>query len=599
MRYDVAVVGGGHAGIEAALAARRLGCRVLLITALFRRVGEMSCNPAIGGIAKGTLVREIDALGGAMAESADATGIQFRMLNRRKGPAVWGPRKQADSAEYAYRQQRQLRSNGVTVLEDEVVALVGPTERPGGVFCRTAGEIRSDAIVIAAGTFLGGMLFRGRERWKGGRRGDISADSLDEDLRSRMFHVKRFKTGTSPRVVRSSVDCSVLSVQEEDSGAFRFSFRDSEFCELTEKCYTVRSTSRTIDAAREGMKESPLLSGSIIGKGPRYCPSFEDKVIRFPDRKSHLIHVEPVGLRSRLLYLNGLSTSLPRRAQLRMVRSLPGFSHAEIAAFGYAVEYSCIDFSEIDPSLRLNRTENVFAAGQILGTSGYEEAAALGLLAGANAARLVKSLKPCIPCRTESYLGVMVDDIVCRGMEEPYRLFSSRAENRLHIRQDNALFRMMPFAQALGTARMEDEKRWTKQTEEKKRIEKALSSSRIEGTRAIDLCRRPGVDAEEMIEYLPELGVYGKELVSVVILEEKYRGYIARNVRRTLSAKRLNSTSLSSIESFMGIEQLNWEAREILEKARPESVGEASKLAGIRPSDVEGLLIFLGRRRST
>lgn len=599
MRYDVAVVGGGHAGIEAALAARRLDCRVLLVTASLRRIGEMSCNPAIGGIAKGTLVREIDALGGAMAESADATGLQFRMLNRRKGPAVWGPRKQSDSAEYAYRQQRQLTDNGVAVLEDEVVALAGSTDRPRGLICRAAGEIRAEAVVIAAGTFLGGMLFRGRERWKGGRRGDISADSLDEDLRSRMFHVKRFKTGTSPRVVRSSVDLSVLSEQEEDSGAFRFSYREREFREITEKCYTLRSTSGTIDAAREGMKESPLLSGSISGKGPRYCPSFEDKVTKFPDRKDHPIHVEPVGLKSRLLYLNGLSTSLPRRAQLGMVRSLPGFSDAEIAVFGYAVEYSCIDFTEIDPSLRLHRTENIFAAGQILGTSGYEEAAALGLLAGANAARLVRGMKPCIPCRTESYLGVMVDDIVCRGMEEPYRLFSSRAENRLHIRQDNALFRMMPFAKVLGTARMEDETRWRKQKEERKRIEKVLSESRIEGTRGIDLCRRPGVDAEKIIEFLPELGVYGNELVTVVILEEKYRGYIERNVRRTLSIKKLNSTRLSSIESYMEIDQLSWEAREILEKERPDSVGDASKLAGVRPSDVEGLLIFLGRRRST
>ncbi len=599
MIRDVAIAGAGHAGIEAALAASRKGCSVVLITTSLRRIGEMSCNPAIGGVAKGTLVREIDVLGGAMAESADATALQYRMLNRRKGPAVWGPRVQSDLMLYAKRQRYLLSTAGIDLIEDEVVALSGQTEHPDGFVCRKRGEVRARAMVIATGTFLAGRLFRGEERWKGGRIGDIAADSLESDLRKRMFHVKRFKTGTPPRIVRNTVDLDNLDVQEEDPVRFRFSFREGEVSARREKCFTVRTCSRTRNAAVKYMAKSPLFSGSIAGLGPRYCPSFEDKVVKFPDRTDHLINVEPTGFRSRLLYLNGLSTSLPREAQEEMVRSLPGFSGALIALYGYAVEYSSLENSEIDMSLRLRRTENVFAAGQILGTSGYEEAAALGLLAGANAAKRAAGEEPLVaPGRAESYLGVMVDDLVNVKQEEPYRLFSSRAENRLQIRQDNAITRLMPFAIRLGTARRDDIRRWKRRERESGDITGTLGTIRLEGKKAIEICRRPETDVDRMIEAVPILRKYDRDTISSVILDEKYRGYIERSRRKLRARDRLKSVPLSAIDSYMDISEICWEAREALERERPASLGEAARLAGVRSADIEGLIIYLSRGRS-
>ena len=596
MRYDVAVVGGGHAGIEAALASARMGCSTVLVTARTCRIGEMSCNPAIGGIAKGTLVREIDALGGAMAESADVTAIQHRMLNRRKGPAVWGPRVQSDSPAYAARQRSRLAECGVDVLEDEVLALAGDTAGPSGLVCRRTGEIGAGSIVIAAGTFLAARLFRGSERWRGGRIGDISSDALEEDLRRRMFHVKRFKTGTSPRIVRRSVDHDRMELQEDEPGSFRFSFRNVECPDRRERCYTVRTNGRTREAALGALGSSPLFAGAIEGRGPRYCPSFEDKVVKFPDRTEHLVHVEPTGYGSRLLYLNGLSTSLPREAQERMVRSLPGFERAEIALFGYAVEYSSLDNTEIDRTLRLKRTENVFAAGQILGTSGYEEAAALGLLAGANAARLAGGKEPIFPCRAGSFLGVMVDDLSGVSRDEPYRLFSSRAENRLEIRQDNALTRMMPFAEELGTALAADAERFESRRMAEAGVEAAIDSARIEGRTAREVCRRPGWGAGEMIAAIPGLVEFGQEAVASVILDEKYRGYVRRSRKRLETRERIRSVSLDPVDSYMEIPEICFEAREALEAARPRTLGEAERIPGVRTADIEGLVVYLGRR---
>jgi tRNA uridine 5-carboxymethylaminomethyl modification enzyme len=599
MTRDVVVVGAGHAGIEAALAAARMGCSVLIVTASAGRTGEMSCNPAIGGIAKGTLVREIDTLGGSMAETADATSLHFSMLNTRKGPAVWGPRVQSDVSRYASTQRAKLSDAGVRMLEDEVLSLSGPTENPSGVLCRREGEIASTAVVLAAGTFLGGRLFRGREFWRGGRAGDISADSLDADLRRRGFHVKRFKTGTPPRVVRESVDTSALKRQERDDREFRFSFRDGEISTHKEECYLLRTNSRTRRAAEEHLAGSPLFGGGISGRGPRYCPSFEDKVVRFPDREDHLIHIEPMGYGSRLLYLNGLSTSLPRAAQTAMVRSLPGFGRAAIARFGYAVEYSFMDNTEIDGTLRLTRTENVFAAGQMLGTSGYEEAAALGLLAGANAARYVLDRASCVPARADSYLGVMVDDLVSRGAEEPYRLFSSRAENRLHIRQDNADLRLMPFARELGCATGEDIERFEKRKREWEAAREILERKTLQGKRAAEICRRPEISAEDMKALLPELSGLDTGTVRTAVLDEKYRGYVERTRRKLLAREEMDSVSLASVGSFLGIEEISWEAREALERHRPGSLGAAAQLPGVRYADLEGLVVFLSRKRST
>jgi len=597
--WDVIVIGGGHAGIEAALAAGREGCSVVLISAKLGRIGEMSCNPSIGGIAKGTIVREVDSLDGSMAKSADETRLHFRMLNRRKGPAVWGPRVQSDAAAYAATQQKYIINKGIFLIEDEVTGLNGSTDSINGVRCRKNGIVRGKAIVIAAGTFLKGRLFRGNETWRGGRIGDISADSLEEDLVRRMFHVERFKTGTPARIVRESVNTGDLEEQPSEKSAFRFSFADSVLSKITVKCFTTHTSRKTMDIAKDYLHLSPLMAGRIEGTGPRYCPSYEDKVVKFPERMHHKIYVEPMGYRSRIFYLNGLSSSLPREAQEKMIKSLPGFHDAEISDYGYAVEYSYLHFSEIDETLKLRRTKNVFAAGQICGTSGYEEAAALGLIAGANAGRIVKELDPGRISRMNSYIGVMIDDIVSKGLDEPYRMFSSRAENRLHIRQDNADRRLYEEGSRLGILSKHRKEILSSNIEEAEGIKRILDSESVDGVILSKWCRRPGVSVSEVKKVSGLLDGKNEIIISSVILDEKYRGYIERNRRRYESGRSLEKVNLKEIGSYMEIDEICWEARETLEKERPDTLAKAEKIPGIRPTDIQGLMIFLGRKRST
>ncbi|MBD3277958.1 MAG: tRNA uridine-5-carboxymethylaminomethyl(34) synthesis enzyme MnmG [Candidatus Aegiribacteria sp.] len=597
--YDVIVVGGGHAGIEAAAAANRTGCSVILITLRMARIGEMSCNPAIGGIAKGTVVREVDALDGTMARAADATRLQFRMLNRKKGPAVWGPRVQSDAEEYALMQQRVLAGSGIDIVEDEVVALLGRTEKVEGVRCRRAGPVRGRTVVLAAGTFLGGRLFRGREFWKGGRVGDVAADELEEDLRKRMFHVERFKTGTPARVLRRSVNTDSLEEEASEEIDYRFSFDEVPIWDMREKFYTTVTNSRTSAAARASLHLSPLMAGRIEGVGPRYCPSFEDKVVKFPKRHHHRIYVEPMGFNSRYFYINGLSTSLPREAQEKMLRTLPGFESSVIARFGYAVEYSYLHHTEITRSLRLNRTDNVFAAGQICGTSGYEEAAGLGLIAGENASRHVRGMEPFELSRMDAYIGVMIDDLVEKGLKEPYRLFSSRAENRLHIRQDNAdrrIFSARGVKDMLGQGKR---KILRQRMEEAEEVEALIKASRQDGIEMSRICRRPETDTEDLKKMLPSIDRFKYDVVESVLLDNKYRGYIERSKRKYEARRRAGNISLEGISSYMGIEEICWEAREVLEKAKPANIRQAGKLPGVRPTDIQGLIIHMNRKRST
>jgi tRNA uridine 5-carboxymethylaminomethyl modification enzyme len=597
--FDVIVVGGGHAGIEAVLAAERMGCSVMLITAKYGRIGEMSCNPAIGGIAKGTLVREIDSLDGSMGKAADATRLHFRMLNRRKGPAVWGPRVQSDADAYAHFQRQNLAERGIVIIEDEVLALEGHTEKPEGIRCRKNGVIYGRTVVLAVGTFLRGRLFRGQNEWRGGRIGDITADNLEEDIRRRLFHVERFKTGTPARIVRTSVDTSDLIIQESEKTDFSFSMDRNALPIKHEICYLTKTNRNTMMAAKEYMHLSPLLAGRIDGTGPRYCPSYEDKVVKFPEREQHNIYVEPMGKRSRMFYLNGLSSSLPAEAQEKMVRTLPGFKKAVIAVYGYAVEYSFINYTEITPALRLRRTENVFVAGQMCGTSGYEEAAAQGLIAGANAARAVKRVPQHTPSRSNSYLGVMIDDIVSKGTDEPYRLFSSRAENRLYIRQDNAGRRLYEFGRSLGVLSERKSLLLEAEMNEAAEIEKVLKKSIIDGCQAELWCRRPGAEAERLVELIPMLSSFRMDTIFSVMLDEKYSGYIKRSMKRDESRRRASSVNLSNIASYMEIKEICWEAREVLEKAKPRTLADAEKIPGIRPTDLEGLLLYLAGKRFT
>jgi tRNA uridine 5-carboxymethylaminomethyl modification enzyme len=597
--YDVIVVGGGHAGIEAALAARRIECSVILISAKMSRIGEMSCNPAIGGISKGTIVREIDAMDGSMAKSADATRLQFRMLNRRKGPAVWGPRVQSDADAYAREQQKYLRKSGVFVLEDEVTELTGKTERVGGVKCRKKGIIKGKTVILAAGTFLKGRLFRGNELWKGGRIGDISADSLESDLVKRMFHVERFKTGTPARIVRKSVNTDVLEVQKSEKSDFIFSFDNSRISDKEDICYATHTNRDTMEITKEYLHLSPLMAGRIEGTGPRYCPSFEDKVVKFPDRKSHKIYVEPMGYRSRYFYLNGLSSSLPREAQEKMVKSLPGFEKSVISDYGYAVEYSYFHNSEIEDTLKLRRTENVFIAGQICGTSGYEEAAGLGLIAGANGGRAAKGMEPIGMSRMISYIGVMIDDVVRKGADEPYRMFSSRAENRLHLRQDNADRRLYDTANRLGVLSEKKRDKLLENLKEAEKVMNILERETIEGIKMTKWCRRTGNNAEKAVAEVPSLYGMDMKILSSVMLDEKYSGYIRRNLRRHESRRNSEKINLKEIESYMNIDEICWESREALQREKPDTLAEAEKIKGIRPTDLQGLLIYLSRKRST
>ncbi len=576
--------------MEAALAASRTGAEAVLVTPEPDRIAMMPCNPAIGGVAKGCLVREIDALGGAMAMAADAAAVQFRMLNLGKGPAVWGPRVQADSDIYPGIMTETLNRSRVRIVPGMVTALEGGPARFTGVVLEDRTVVPGDAFVIATGTYLGGILYRGEERWPGGRAGGLTSTGLNRFI-SGMFHVERFKTGTSPRVVTSSLDLKALEAQESHDAGFRFSIESRRPIRSAMKCYLARTNSDTTAAVRENLHRSPLHRRAIEGRGPRYCPSFEDKVLRFPDRSDHPIHLEPISRRSRLSYLNGLSTSLPQDVQYRMVRSIPGFEKAEIALFGYAVEYTRLSWGTFDGTLKLTGTENLFAAGQILGTSGYEEAAALGLLAGANAGRVARGDGPLAPDPEEGYLGVMVQDLVGKGIDEPYRLFSGRAENRLHLRQDNAHLRLMDFGTGLGVLKgvrlelaADFRTAWTS----------VAAGIREQGLEP--LCRRPETRVEEIAGIL-KTG-FDPDSLRTAFYDVRYSGYLARHRRRRSAAREQWALAVPPLPEGGG--GVSTEARQAIEKNRPRTLGEAALLSGVRASDMEALLLLaLGRRCST
>lgn len=595
---DVLVVGGGHAGAEAALAAVRSGARASIVTMRIDTIGAMSCNPSIGGVAKGTLVKEIDAMGGIMAEAADASAIQARMLNRSRGAAVWGPRVQCDMGSYAGYVRRALAKSGVTLLEGEVVSFGWTGDRVERAILADGREIACRTAVIATGTFLAGMLYRGKEKWRGGRSGDQAADALSRHISECGFHVERFKTGTPPRLLAESIDFSELDVQEEEGNGLRLSSRRME--EPGRKravCFTTRAGESVIEAARSGLSESPLFSGAISGRGPRYCPSFEDKAVRFPEKSQHPVFLEPLGLDSRLIYAGGMSTSLSRRTQLEMIRGLPGCSRAVVTSWGYAVEYGYLPGEQIDGTLRLSAADNLFVAGQACGTSGYEEAAGLGLVAGANAAaKALGSGRTFVPSAEGSYLGVMLNDVAGADLPEPYRLFSSRAGNRLNLRQDNAYRRMLPESISFGLARAGDEERLRVIEAEARDVSRVLRTERRSGELLADICRKTGFDVSTLQESEEALSEFDPDLVFSVALDERYAGFVLRAARRAREVERLSGISLDGVTDYLGMEGLSWETREALQRARPSSLGEASSIPGMRPSDMESLLVGVLRR---
>lgn len=611
--YDVIVVGAGHAGCEAALACARMGLSTALLTMNPDTIAKMSCNPAVGGLAKGHLVREIDALGGEMGRATDETSIQSRVLNRTQGPAVWGLRAQCDKELYNQRMKRIVSSQtGLVVRQAMVDRLVVEGGSVQGVITQLGEELKAQAVVITTGTFLNGLMHVGEKKMEGGRTGELSSKGLPVHLRELGFDVGRLKTGTNPRVKRESIDFSKTEEQWGDEDPVPFSHFTTSFpLQPQIACYITYTNDRTHQAIRDNMSRSPLYSGVIKGIGPRYCPSIEDKVVKFPDKGRHQIFLEPEGLTTNEFYLNGLSTSLPLDAQYAFLHTIPGLEQAEIVRPGYAVEYDFVPPTQVSHSLETYRVKNLFLAGQINGTSGYEEAAAQGLLAGINAALAVKGLAPFILSRTEAYMGVLVDDLVTKGTEEPYRLFTSKAEYRLLLRPDNADLRLMEKGFELGLIPAAFREAVI---EKKALIERGLRGFRTrvlppqaaphEGLqltlqdRALfldNILRRPWMTYEGLRPFLPEDLQFEPEVAFQIEVELKYEGYLRKQRQEIQRQERNETLPIPREFPYLTVTGFSREAKEKLDRIKPETFGQATRIQGVTQADLAVLLLAISR----
>jgi tRNA uridine 5-carboxymethylaminomethyl modification enzyme len=616
-KYDVIVVGAGHAGCEAAHAAATMGCTVLLVTMNMETIAKMSCNPAMGGVAKGQIVREIDALGGMSGIITDKTMIQFRMLNRSKGVAMWSPRAQNDRWRFAEEWRLALENNSnVDFFQDSVKSLIIENQSVSGVLTTMGMTFHAQTVVLTTGTFLNGLIHIGRKNFGGGRMGEHASGGITEQLVNAGFTTGRMKTGTPPRVDGRSLDYSKMEEQPGDEGAFKFSY-SNQTTHLTKQrsCYITYTNDAVHDVLREGFVDSPMYNGSITGLGPRYCPSIEDKINRFAERNRHQIFVEPEGWNTVEVYVNGFSTSLPDDVQLRALRLIPGFENAKIFRPGYAIEYDFFQPTQLKNTLETKLLNGLFFAGQINGTTGYEEAACQGLMAGINAAQHVKGKEAFVLGRHEAYIGVLIDDLINKGTEEPYRMFTSRAEYRISLRQDNADERLTPKGYALGLASKERLDALEKTNAESNEIMEFLSKTNItpdevsqylpddvspisEKQRANKLLLRPQIELDHLIniphvgEALKQYPTLSLERASVYI---KYKTYIDKEVELADKMHRLEDILIPDAFDYMKLNSISMEAREKLSKIRPQTLGQASRISGVNPADIQVLLVYFGR----
>ena len=618
-KYDVIIVGAGHAGSEAAVAAANMGSKVLLATMNMQTIGQMSCNPAMGGVAKGQIVREIDAMGGYSGIVTDHTMIQFRMLNLSKGPAMWSPRAQSDRMLFAAKWRKMLEEHpNIDFWQEMVTGIIVKDGIVKGVRTGMGIEIESDSVVLTSGTFLNGLIHIGEKQFGGGRAGERAAKGITEQLVELGFESGRMKTGTPPRVDGRSLDWDVMDTQPGDENPSKFSYTDTPKLEKQVPCHITYTSPEVHEVLKTGFDRSPMFNGRIRGLGPRYCPSIEDKIDRFADRDRHQLFVEPEGWDTVEIYVNGFSSSLPEDVQYKALRKIRGFENAKMFRPGYAIEYDFFPPTQLKPSLETRLVKNLFFAGQINGTTGYEEAACQGMMAGINAHLAINEEEPLIIKRSEGYIGVLIDDLVNKGTKEPYRMFTSRAEYRILLRQDNADLRLTPIAQQLGIRGMEER---VERVQEKQAANEAIqrfmermsvtpdqmngyleskgSAPIKQQVKLQGILLRPHVSMKELWQVLPDLNEfmsqYEQEFVDLAEINMKYKGYIKKEEEMVEKMNRLEAVRLYEDFDYRGINSLSSEAREKLSQLKPRTIGQASRISGVSPSDISVLLVHVGR----